>query len=491
MVLSLVRNQGVPALAYPVNDESVLWPCSLKILHSDDQFALSLGHSVSIHGVDDPQLLTLRYEGDNLIPGKMSLGNVDIALPGTSLHDIARHGKPRPRMLSLTLKAPCSVWYPHTLGKRGLGLHTGFHELLTLARATEVRILFDINWLEKSNLARLQGVIEGSRQPTGVPAIPQFTRLYHQADWSILNCIKDTEPEALPSIENAVVGAPPPIEEAVDDAPPPYARVSGKRSRNARTSLTPDSPLPKRLLQDHTYPRSSKERASPASPLSAKSTASSTATVQVDIFQDLVTSAVEKVLPDLMRAQFPTILQDLLPGILAGSSPSPSLSPTRHSSQLANTPIKHRPIPSQKPTPSTVVKSVISAYTETHLQRILADALDQASHQASEIHNSANAEFEDHLADTRLDFAALKEDHLTAFNDECNEKLVEFKERLVEEKDEVEVEVKAHADMVVLKTWDRLNRVDGEVCPQCKCVCSTRHKQSEVSQARRAISLPL
>ncbi|KAJ6284674.1 hypothetical protein J3E71DRAFT_339037 [Bipolaris maydis] len=423
------------------------------MLHSDNQFTLSLGHSVSIHGLVNPQLLTLRYEGDNLIPGNMSLGNVDIALPG----------------------------------KTGSGLHTGFHKLLKLARATEVRILFDINWLEKSNLARLQSAIEGSRQLAGVPAIPEFTRLYREADWSILNCTKDPEPEALPSIEDAVAGAPPPIGETVDDAPPPYARVSGKRSRNARTSLTPDSPLPKRLLQDHTYPRPPKERASPASPLSAKSTASSTATVQVDIFQDLVTSAVEKVLPDLMRAQFPSILQDLLPEVLAGYSPSPSLSPTRHSSQLANTPTKHRPIPSQKLTPSTVVRSVISAYTETHLQRILADALDQASHQASELHNSANAEFEDNLADTRLDFAALKEDHLTAFNDECNEKLVEFKERLVEEKDEVE----AHADRVVLKTWDRLNRVDGEVCPQCKCVCSTRHKQSEVSQARRAISLPL
>ncbi|EMD96410.1 hypothetical protein COCC4DRAFT_204879 [Bipolaris maydis ATCC 48331] len=488
MVLSLVRNQGIPALAYPVNDESMLWPCSLKMLHSDNQFTLSLGHSVSIHGLVNPQLLTLRYEGDNLIPGNMSLGNVDIALPGTSLHSIARHGKPRPRALSLTLKTPCSVWYPFTLGKTGSGLHTGFHKLLKLARATEVRILFDINWLEKSNLARLQSAIEGSRQLAGVPAIPEFTRLYREADWSILNCTKDPEPEALPSIEDAVAGAPPPIGETVDDAPPPYARVSGKRSRNARTSLTPDSPLPKRLLQDHTYPRPPKERASPASPLSAKSTASSTATVQVDIFQDLVTSAVEKkVLPDLMRAQFPSILQDLLPEVLAGYSPSPSLSPTRHSSQLANTPTKHRPIPSQKLTPSTVVRSVISAYTETHLQRILADALDQASHQASELHNSANAEFEDNLADTRLDFAALKEDHLTAFNDECNEKLVEFKERLVEEKDEVE----AHADRVVLKTWDRLNRVDGEVCPQCKCVCSTRHKQSEVSQARRAISLPL
>ncbi|XP_014560776.1 hypothetical protein COCVIDRAFT_88148 [Bipolaris victoriae FI3] len=490
MVLSLVRNQGVPALAFPANDESVLWPCSLKILHSDDQFSLSLGHFVSIHGVHDPQLLILRYEGDNLIPGKMSLGNVGVALPGTLLDDIARHGKPRPRMLSLMLKAPCSVWYPRIMNTEGSGLHTGFHKLLPLARATEVRILFDINWLEKSNFSRLQSVIEGSRQLTGVLAIPQFTRWYEEVDWSTLNCVKDTESEPLPSIEHTVAGAAAPIEDTVDDAPPPYARVSGKRSRNVRTSLTPESPLPKRLLRDHTYARSSKERTPSASPLSAKSTTSSTATVQVDVFQDLVKSAVKEVLPDLLRAEFPSILKDLLPGILAGSSSSPSLSPTRHPDQLAHTPTKHRPIPSQKLTPSTVVRSVISTYTETHIQRILGDALDQASHQASELHNSASVEFEDYLADTRLDFAALKEDHITAFNDECNEKLVEFKERLVEEREEAEVEVKAHADRVVLKTWDRLNRVDGDAYPWCKCVCSTPHKPRE-GQARRAMSLPL
>jgi hypothetical protein len=230
MVLNLVRNQGVPALAYSVNDESVLYPCSLKILHADAQFVVSLGHSVSIHGVDDQQLITLRYEGNNLMPGQTSLENVGIALSDTSLHSIARHGQPRPRTLSLKLRAPCSVWYPHSFGNRVTSLHNGFGDILTLARATDVRILFDINWLGK-NLARLQGAIEGSRQLTGVPVIPQFTRLYQQADWSVLNCIQDGGYEAVPSIEDAVAGAP--VKDEVHDAPPPYAHVPSKRSRDS------------------------------------------------------------------------------------------------------------------------------------------------------------------------------------------------------------------------------------------------------------------
>jgi hypothetical protein len=70
MVLNLVRDKGVPAF---VNDASVLWPCTLKILHSNAQFVVSLEHTISTHSVDDEQLFTLRYEGDNLVPGKSSL----------------------------------------------------------------------------------------------------------------------------------------------------------------------------------------------------------------------------------------------------------------------------------------------------------------------------------------------------------------------------------------------------------------------------------
>jgi hypothetical protein len=233
MLLSLVRKGGVPAFAYSVNDPSVLWPCCLKILHSDLQFVLSLEHTIPIPG-DGEQLLTLRYEGDNLMPGKSSL---DSSLPDGStelLHNIARQGKPQFRTLSLTLEAPCSVWYPHSFSSRVSSLHTRFHELLTLARATEVRILFDSSWVGKDNFARLQSAVEGSRQLTGVPVIPQFARLYQRADWSKLNFIQDAKSGAYLPIEDVASEAVPSIEDAVQDAPPPYAR---KRSRNSKSSF--------------------------------------------------------------------------------------------------------------------------------------------------------------------------------------------------------------------------------------------------------------
>ncbi|CAN9426235.1 unnamed protein product [Alternaria alternata] len=376
---------------------------------------------------------------------------------------------------------------------------TGWHKLSALARATDVRIVFDTNWLGKKNLARLQSAVETSRQLTGVPVIPQFARLYQQADWSILSSSQGAKPgprrptadltsKAVSSIEDAVAGAPP-FEDAIYDAPPSYAQVSNKRSRNTRTSLTPDSPPSKRLLQDSTCVPSPTERASSPSSPSLKSTPSSTATVQVDIFQDIVTSAVQKVLPDLLREQLPSILQDFLPGMLADPSPSPSLSPAPRSSQSTDTLAQHRRTSNQKPTPAAVIRTVISTATKTHLQRFLTDALDQAYEQVSELHNSASVEFEEHLDDTRLDFAMLKEDHIAAFNEDCNEKLVEFKERLVEGKDEAEVDVKAHADEVVVKAWDRLNMMDKRWCSH-KCPHGTKDKGNKLEQRRRAISLP-
>jgi hypothetical protein len=80
-------------------------------------------------------------------------------------------------------------------------------------------------------------------------------------------------------------------------------------------------------------------------------------------------------------------------------------------------------------------------------------------------------------------------EHIAAFDDDCNEKLVEFKERLVEVKDEAEVEVTTHADKVVLKAWDRLSMVENELCCRCKCLHGAKDKRSELEQGRRAMSL--
>jgi hypothetical protein len=178
MILNLVRNKGVPVIAYPVNDVSVVLPYFLKILHLDAQFIASLGHFISNYGLDNKPLFNLRYEGDSLLPGKASLQGSYFLISGRSLQKMARHGQSRAQELSLTLKPRCFVWYLRSFGNGLSSLHTQFRELLTLARAIELRILFDTNWLGKDDLARLQSAVEGSQQLTGVPVIPRFTHLH-------------------------------------------------------------------------------------------------------------------------------------------------------------------------------------------------------------------------------------------------------------------------------------------------------------------------
>jgi hypothetical protein len=248
MVRNLVRKGGVPALAYPSTDASTPWPCTLILLRSETtQFTVLLEASISIHGVDGKQGFALRFDGHNLLPGKISLEHIDIPLLDEWVNSIARKGQqPALRMLSLTLKAPCSVWYPSTFGGAVSRFDTPSQEIVTLAKTTGIRILFDTKWLG-GNLSQLRSVSQVSSQLSGVPVLPGtiYTSLYLQTDRSILNYVEDAKPEGpplaegaapdvMPSVEDAEAEAPP-IEYAVD-APPSYAHASSKRSMYCESS---------------------------------------------------------------------------------------------------------------------------------------------------------------------------------------------------------------------------------------------------------------
>ena len=160
MINNLVRKEGAPALAYAAHDSSVRFPCSLKILHAGVQFGVSLEFPLPSHGIHDKQLLVFRYEGNNVVPGKSSLTEADLTLPA----DLARNGDSQPGTLLLTLKEPCSVWYPK---EHGGGLGADFPKLVNLAMATEVCICFDVKWLGK-NLKRFKEIFKGPREFTGI-----------------------------------------------------------------------------------------------------------------------------------------------------------------------------------------------------------------------------------------------------------------------------------------------------------------------------------
>ena len=216
MAHNLVRKGGIPALAYSTSDAASVSSCSLIIRHSEPhmQATISLQFSVPIHGFDDDQSFTLLYDADNLVPGTNSLGPATVSLPQARLDEISRQGNPKPRALSLTLKKPCPVRCPPSSGSVAPkhGFDSRFRQLVDLARATEVHILFDYNWLHRDYHAQFQRLINRPERLTGFRAGNSHTTLYRQADWTVFS----------------------PVEEAVSEAPPSYTNASNKRSRQGK-----------------------------------------------------------------------------------------------------------------------------------------------------------------------------------------------------------------------------------------------------------------
>ncbi|KAF2820905.1 hypothetical protein CC86DRAFT_459470 [Ophiobolus disseminans] len=255
-VLYLVRKKSVPALAHPASDVSRPWPCTLKMLYVElgARLTVSLESGVSIQGVDDEQLVALRFKGQNLVPGKGSLSRpVNIVLAAVMSSRLAQQGGSQVYVLLLVLKTPGAVWHPRTLSAEASGIDNLPCELSILARTTE--------------------------------------RVF----WSAYEVAK--------SVESETAAAPPSIEDAQDDAPPKYEDAQVPRKRHTR-SLTPDSPLPKRvLLEDLKRSFSPTERATPSSQ-GARSTTSSNVTVVADVWQKTITKGLDERLPERPSSLF-------------------------------------------------------------------------------------------------------------------------------------------------------------------------------------------
>lgn len=144
------------------------------------------------------------------------------------------------------------------------------------------------------------------------------------------------------------------------------------------------------------------------------------------------------------------------------------------------------------PQPPTIptISALLSAHVSTHLKKICSDALDQASDQATEFYNSVSLETNEVLDEHKADVATIKEDTIAELSRECDEKLVEFKERVTEAIEEVEERVEIHADKVVGRACDILDALKTEMEKKevrSKCVVFPGAK---TKRQVRAVSLP-
>lgn len=212
-----IRKHGFPVLAYSTLEPASPWLCSLLFKHSDKrkQATISLKSSISIHGFEDEQIFMFQYDADNLVPGTSSLGPATIPLPQTRLDEIARQAAPQMRTLSLSIKETCPIWCPPFSGPIAPkpGFDTPFHQLVKLAKATAVHILFDYNWLHKDHQPSFQRFISQEERLTGFPVGAYYAEHYRLADWTVFS----------------------PFDAA--QAPPSYAECSNKRPRQGKSSI--------------------------------------------------------------------------------------------------------------------------------------------------------------------------------------------------------------------------------------------------------------
>ncbi|KAH6644877.1 hypothetical protein C7974DRAFT_29445 [Boeremia exigua] len=321
-----VRKGGIPALAYPRTDPALPVSLSLIIKCHDHraQVTLCLQSAVPVQGSD--QTVILQYDADNIVPGAISVGPAAIPLPQDRLDALARAGNPQMRTLSLKLKKTCPVWLQSTPLTPRPGSEAPFHQLAKLARATEVEILFDNNWLHRGVTAGFQRLVGHPEELTGFPVDQHYRQQqYKLVDWRAFN-IADTR-----DVTATVEG----------ELPPAYAEGSNKRPRHVATP-TPSSPPPKRVLLSpfagvHASP-TERDSTSPTppnstipsphfSPLAALHSVPHTpiadAVASPTAPSSDIHTAVENALTALLPSLLPTILQRLL---TSTPSPTPSLS---------------------------------------------------------------------------------------------------------------------------------------------------------------------
>lgn len=207
-------------LVYSSSDVTSPWLCSLVFKHSKtrSQATISLQASILIHGFDDEQVFILQYDADNLVPGTISLEPATIPLPQARLNEIARHGRPQIRTLSLTVKESCPLWSPPLPGpiEPKPGLERPFYQLKNIVCAIQIHILFDYNWLHRNNHAPFQHLVDHPEQLTGFPVGEYYAKILQRANRSIFGT----------------------LERAVEEAPPSYSDAFRKRPRHGESIAT-------------------------------------------------------------------------------------------------------------------------------------------------------------------------------------------------------------------------------------------------------------
>lgn len=176
---------GFPVLAY-LTSEPLTLSCTLRIQHHEPrkQVTLMLRTSVSLHSAAS-QAFVAQYDADKLLPAS----EATVYVPEHRRSEIARNpSSSQMTTLSLQLSQPCVLWCPRVDGLLPAPepAHVeAFNELVLLAKATTVHVVFDYHWLSLDARVPFQRLVKGKEALTGFPVHEYYARFYQRADWTI------------------------------------------------------------------------------------------------------------------------------------------------------------------------------------------------------------------------------------------------------------------------------------------------------------------
>lgn len=437
--MALVPKRGISALACAASEEAdQIVSCVLFIAHSETsrQATIFLQFSAYIRGQDQKQPFELVYDADNLVPDKTRLRPETKVIPPTRLDEIARHGHCDLYSLCLTLRAPCRVKCPPHRGSIAPKHDADpcFRQLMTLAKETEVRVLFDYNWIHESSKARFRKFVSNVGHFTGFHRGKKDADRYPLDDWTVFAPFQESE------------------------APPSYTEASKKRERSHET---PSPPHKRVLLSPLLLSPTEVATPSPRPPSPHNASAPD--------FHQAVETAVKGVLPGLLEAAVADVVRSLLrssPSLTSSSPPSPAPAALSAPSE-------------QKPTLASAHRTSL-AQAKRRVQSFVDKTVDDVTYARTIAVNELHEEVDD----CTVEMAVAKQDYTVEVEALYNAKLEELKEAAAD----VISEVEEHVANVYLNFRDQVNRhlLHGE--SSVKEV--NKDAEAVLHSRRRATSLP-
>ncbi|KAL1644022.1 hypothetical protein SLS61_009050 [Didymella pomorum] len=276
----------------------------MRVFQKDDkQLSFALYVPVSLYRAEEKQLFVLQYDAGNLQNrSPAALDSASAHIPRDRVKEFTRNTQSDTTTLTLNLKQPAPIWCPLNqviAPQSTTASATAFGELVELAKATVVHLVFDYKWVTGTQQAVIQRLIKGKVRLEGYSLNKHFTKKWEVKDWT----------HFAPAIAPAIAPADPP-------------EASNKRARPVSGSTSPSPPLKRAFLDDANAPSPTEVASTP--PEYAKRDS------EADFQTQAIRHVVLRELPAVVAAVLPAALAAALPAALAAALPAVFAAPDPH-----------------------------------------------------------------------------------------------------------------------------------------------------------------